>query len=104
MSLQFISHKISISDSQVGTGGEIDAENEELVSVVFRNQGTSNVTVNNVLILSGTERGYQLQDENNLIGRFTYKFDNTGTNILVITRFKRVRSEIVTVNQCAANG
>jgi DNA-binding beta-propeller fold protein YncE len=97
----FVSHKISFSDMVFGTPGTIDCEGEDIVSIGFKNQGTRDVLVNGVIVKPDDSREYVVQDESNIIYKFNYGFvevDGTGapiagTNNLVITRAKRIRSE-----------
>lgn len=93
----YISHKISFSDIQVSKPGTIDCEAEGLNAIIFRNQGTADVLVNNIIIKSETERIYAVEDGSDIVCKLNYKFEGAGTNVLVITRAKRVRSVWVEV-------
>lgn len=95
--MEFVSHKISFSNIIFTKDGEIDAEQEGLNFLRFRNQGSVNVTVNSEVIEPNQEVSYGVsQDSNDIIGTFTYTFANTaGAKNLLVTRGKRVKSTII---------
>ena len=95
--MEFVSHKISFSNSIYSKDGEIDAEDEGLNFLRFRNQGDVNITVNSEIIAPKEEVSYGVnEDSNDIIGIYKYTFDTTaGSKQVLITKGKRVKSVVL---------
>ena len=94
--MEYISHKIAFSNVIFSKDGEIDAEDQKLNFIRFRNQGTVDVVVNSEIIKPDTEVSYGVSnDQNGIIGTFKFTFATAvGVKNLLITRGQKIKSVV----------